>query len=69
MARVIGEEIGAGDDQAQADLLNGYCEMLSHTMPGQPAKVDLQMAFFTAKLSARSKRVICQMATFCEEET
>ena len=65
MARPIGEEIGASNDVAQAALLNGFCEMLNRTC--EASRRDMQIAFFTSKLSPITRSVLVTIAAFCEE--
>lgn len=67
MARPIGEELGASNDVAQAALLNGFCEMLDRTCIRNG--VDMQIAFFTSKLSPTTRRVLVEIAAFCEDQS
>jgi hypothetical protein len=68
MAHAIGEEIGHSDDEAQAELLNGFLETLHRSMPLRPDQVDTQICFVVGKLSPLSKKVLLRFADFIEGE-
>jgi hypothetical protein len=67
LARAIGEELGMGDDVAQADLLNGFFETFAHSMR-EPFARDTQVASVTYRLSESSKKLLRRFAEFCEED-
>ena len=66
-AKAIGEECGASNDRVQSDLLNGFCEMLDHSIISA-SDMDMQIAFFTSKMTPRAKKVLIHIARFCGDE-
>lgn len=63
LAFPIGREIGASTDKVQADLLNGFAEMLESSCGNQSA-IDRQLCFIHDKLNRNARRVIKQLSEF-----
>ena len=61
MAKDIGFDIGASNDQVQADLLNGFCNAIHQTM--RAGDRGTQICYIVDKLDPRNFTI---MKEFCE---
>ena len=62
MAKDIGFDIGASNDQIQADLLNGFCAAIHQTM--QQRDRGTQICYIVDKLDPRSFAILKEIYEF-----
>jgi len=65
ISEAIGYDIGASDDETQANLLNGFCKGLDNSI-NTDGKVDLQICYIVENLTPQSDRIIKLIASFIE---
>jgi len=62
MAKDIGFDIGASNDQIQADLLNGFCAAIHQTMQHQDR--GTQICYIVNKLDPRTCTILKEFYEF-----
>ena len=63
LAESIGYDIGASDDQTQANLLNGFAKALHNSMPDNN-NVGKQICYIVDKFDSKTDAVFLEIAEF-----
>ncbi len=65
LAESIGYDIGASDDVAQSELINGLCKGLENSIT-EKSKLDLQLCYISEKLNSKSERILKALVEFID---
>jgi len=65
MAKDIGFDIGASNDVAQSDLLNGFCKGLYNSIPEKSSR-DTQYCYIAEQLDTKTLTVLKSLVEFME---